>query len=610
MTHEVLRRRRFGLDLLLAIFVACTLFGHHYRFEDLFAYVQDDVYQSLADAFRAGRLSVVSGSERIFVDTAPVGDDAYVVWGPFPAIIYAAFDIACSAVGLPPFPKAALFFATVVLHLVLVLRITRRLFGGGTWLPRIVMVCYAFSYPFWYAAHEAPRVFWVSILFSSTLFLFGLLSFARAMEQPDRLGPWAWSALALALAFLTRALYGLHLAVFAITALTVRPWNRRHAVFLGVCAFGLLLYFAYNHARFGDPLMFGEALIYQSRWDEEVIAKGVLPRDPLRTLAQWGEALFSFLALPEPPWSASLDTLYRHHQTFIFVMLLPLVLALIVASPRWVRTASAYRTELTLIGVSVVLILFYILWADEFEIRYQMDYVPALFVAGLKAAWDAARRRSPWLAPPLVALVAGTYVVLHALVADSVAKTHGVELPTISAYPHRMGVEVPGMWYFSGQDTGPSIRCEAIPTVHESASDLPVRQESLDRLGIFRFTRGKCEMLFFSGGTLRLDPAKVCQIELFLDDNDLDSCGRITFYRDGRPVGHMSEARTERPGERLCTFPLGITGERLVRADFLFEPVPKRSADWLRATKRYKMSELRATCWDVGHPTGLAPPDG
>lgn len=596
MTFEDLRRKRARWDLALAAFVACALFGQHYGFEDLFAYVPDDAYQALADAFRAGRLSVVSDADRIFLNTAPVGDDAYVVWGPFPAAVYAALDVAFGAIGLPPFPKAALFFGVAVAHLFLVLVLARRFLGDRTWLPRLAMVGYAFSYPFWFAAHENTRVNWVSILASSTLFLAGLRLFARGLEEPHRLHPWLWSAACLALAVLTRAVYGLHLGVVALATLTVRPWTRRHAVFLGVGSAGVLLFFAYNHARFGDSTMFGDALIYQHNWDEEVLSKGVLPWDPLREVVRWGQALSAFVGLPEPSWAAGVDTLYRYHQTYILILVLPAILALIAALPRWTRKALDHRLEWMTLGAGIAPILLYVLWADELEIRYQMDYVPLLFLAGLKAASDAAGARRRWLSAPAVAGVAFTAVALHAVVVDRVVSDHGLEPPVVSPYPHRMDLQVPGMWFFSGHPVGRSIRCEAIPTVHESASDLPMRQESLDRLGIFRFPGNRCEMVFFSGGTLRIDPDRDCRVELFLDPHDLDDCGRITMYRDGHPAGRLTEVPTDRQGQRLCVFSLGVTGERLVQAYFRFDPVPRRSPDWLRATRRYGMTELRATC--------------
>ncbi len=596
MTFEDLRRRRARQDFALALLVACALFGRHYGIEDLFAYVPNDAYQSLADAFRAGRLSVVSDADHIVVDTAPAGDDAHVVWGPFPAVVYAVLDTVFSAIGAPPFPKAALFFGLAVVHLFLVLVLARRFLGDRTWVPRLAMACYAFSYPFWFAAHEETRVNWVSILASSTLFLAGLLFFARASSESSRSGHWFWSALFLALAVLTRAVYGLHLGVVAIAALTVRPWTRRHAVFLGVSAAGVLLFFAYNHARFKDPLMFGDALIYQSTWDEEATAKGVLPADPLRTLARWGEAAFAFAGLPRPPWSDAIDTLYRYHQTYILILVLPTLVALAAAVPLWKRTARAHRLEWTTLCAGIVPLLLYLLWADEFEVRYQMDYVPLLFLAGLQGASDAAGARVRWLAAPAALVVALSSVGLHFALADRVIAEHGVDPPLVSRYPHRMDRQVPGMWFFSGHPVGRSIRCEAIPTVHTSPADLPVRQESLDRLGIFRFPGDRCEMVFFSGGTLRLDPDRDCRIELYLDADDIEDCGRVALYRDGRPAGRLAEARTDRGGQRLCVFPLGVTGERLVQAYFRFDPVPLRSRDWLRTTPRTGMTELRARC--------------
>ncbi len=596
MTPKDPRCQRRRWDLGLAVLVACALFGQHYGLEDLFAYIPDDAYQSLADAFREGRLFVVSDTDRIFLNTAPVGDDASVVWGPFPAIVYAALDTVFSGIGLPPFPKAALFFTVAVAHLFLVLVLVRRLLGDRTWVPRLAMACYAFSYPFWFAAHEETRVNWVSILSSSTLFLGSLRAFAGALDRPERLGPWACSAMLLALAVLTRAVYGLHLAVLALAALTVRPWDRRHGVFLGVSAAGVLLYFAYNDARFEDPLMFGDALTYQFNWDEEVTAKGVLPPDPLRTLARWGEAAFAFAGLPRPPWSDAIDTLYRYHQTYILVLLLPALASLGAALPRWMRLARAHRLEWTTLAAGVVPVLLYLLWADEFEVRYQMDYVPLLFLAGLKGAADAAGARARWLAAPAALVVAVSSVGLHFALADRVIAEHGVAPPIVSRYPHRMDCQIPGMWFFSGHPVGRSIRCEAIPTIHSSAADLPVRQESLDRLGIFRFPGNRCEMVFFSGGTLRLDPDRDCRLELYLDANDIEDCGRITLYRDGLPAGRLAQAPTDREGQRLCVFPLGVTGERLVQAYFRFDPVPLRSRDWLRATPRYRMTELRANC--------------
>lgn len=596
MTFEDLRRKRARWDLALVILAAGLLFGRHYDIEDLFAYVPDDAYQSLADAFRNGRIAVIEDAERIHQDTAPVGDDAHVVWGPAPAVGYAALDAVCALLGLPPFPKALLYFATSVVHLYLILLLSRGLLGDRAWLPRLATVCYAFSYPFCFAASEATRVNWVSVLVAATLLLGGFHLLRRSLQDPDHPGSLAGPAALVVLAGLTRAVTFLALGLIALVVLSGRPLRRRHAIFFGIAASGVVLLLWYNAMRFGNPLTLGDGLIYQSNWDEEVASKGVLPFDSFRILARWGEAVFAFLGAPQPPWGRPVDTLYRYHQTYIGILVLPFVGAILAAAPGWFRKARRHATELALAGTATVFILFYLTWMNEFEIRYQMDYVPLLFLAGLKAASDAAGARRRWLAAPAVVVTALTAVALHAALADRVIAAHGIDPPTVSPYHHRMDRQIPGMWFFSGHPVGRSIRCEAIPTVHESASDLPMRQESLDRLGIFRFPGHRCEMVFFSGGTLRLDPDRDCRIELFLDPDDLDDCGRVTLYRDGRPAGRMTEAQTDRKGQRLCVFPLGITGERLVQAYFLFEPVPRRSTDWLRATRRYGMTELRAEC--------------
>lgn len=574
-------------DLFFCLFLCLIVFSQTYRPQDLIGYVQDDIYQDMANAFREGRLAVLENASKAFIDTVPMGDRVFVVWGPFPALVYAALDAPLVALGLLPFPKALLFFIVCVFHLYFALAILRRFLTGLLWLPRIILMTYALSCPFWYIGYEALRVNYVSILFSTTSMFSGLYYLSKAIAGPQ--ANLAKAAVLFGLSGLSRALT--FVPIFALAGLVLLGLRRRAATFFAIVSASASIFLLYNYARFGTPFEFGEGWLNQGRWDEQLYGADVLPADPLRAALRFLLAFCAYFGLPPP--ETTIDTLYQYEQTFFGLRQLPWLLAAFFGACLWLRQWSANLFPLGVFVCALSAFSYHLLFGQDQTIRYQFDYAPLFMLAG--AAGLGEIREKPKIFLPIFCVFTLLPVVLNLALHKHLVQELSVQRGQAIAYPHRIDGGMDGMMFFLGQKVQSELRCEEIKEALSGPEDISERQRDLRRIGIYRFSDGRCEISFFSAIILRVAAGNVCKVELDLEESSINDCARVRLYADGRFVGRMQRSAAAPPGILRCEHEVSQQG--IVKTRFVIDPVPYRSEDWLRKSPRYGFFGVRTRCF-------------
>ncbi len=354
-------------------------------------------YGALADAFLHGRLYVEKCPE---IDCAVFNGRTYIIFPPLPALTLIPF---VALTGLPAFKGAialALIFAAISLF------VWRRIFDemnvdrvSANWL----LAAIAFSSPLFYVVMKANGAWFMA---QSLGFLMATLAIASALLWRN-----LWLACGFAaLGFLCRQMlifYPLFLLLLAMPAgerLMPPSFARIRSIALAALPVlaALALIFAYNYARFGNPLDTGYGHISNPGSTDYIT----------RRLQDYGlfsprYVLFNLYHLFLQGFHAEFDATHRVALTGIDWN----GAALLVACP-WIALAYYMKFDriavagLAVIAVIAGITLFYHSngYAQIGAMRYALDWLPIAFVLLARSARPEAFRALPLLVTIAIAM--------------------------------------------------------------------------------------------------------------------------------------------------------------------------------------------------------------
>ena len=608
-----LSRKKAGFLAAIAIVVIFAFFSaaKSYSVKDLSRHFRVDLYQSLADSFRAGELSLLEdGRRKTSVDVTPRGRKIYLSWGPAPAAIYALFDALFELLGFGLFPKVPLFFCLLAAHVVSIFLILNLLMDGKIAVPLLLVGFYCFSFPFWNFINSEIEIYEISSMYASAFFLLGVSCYMRSWKVSST-AVAALSAIFLSCAMLSRPTYFIWVFILSIFIIFSGKKRKNSVLFCSIVIIGGTIFLIYNHLRFGNLFNFGEKFKFHSVWEEYIFDLGIIPFSLKRTLARFQEAFYWYLGINighiknQQIGFSPINTLYATYGDNLFLLkrLSILNVGLVYGLFWWIRIIRKHQRELTLLVGVTCIIFFYLFYQQSCELRYSMDIWPVLFILSGKGIYDfsnvISRKNEKNYSTFVCFLIISLAFALNVVNGEALNNR-----PDISNEPMPF-------WEFEPVNTDCSLKCTLITPVYESFEDIHSwkEQEFLFMLGIYRFIGDECYMLFFSGATLEVQPSKECRVELLLHRPDIEDCERITFYLDGYPQGSLTETYVDNANQRLCTYMLPPTGLELISAYFLFEPVDFEVYDLRRQTKHYRMYQLNMNC-DITIPDTVGSPDG
>lgn len=600
--------RRLNTAVVSAFVLAVTVLSvfTNYDFKDLSGHFRFDLFQSVADGFRAGQLSVLEGREnKIFMDLTPQGNGLYYKKGPLPPLLYAFLDTIWLFFGCGLFPKVLILFVFLAFHQYFMLLLLRRIFGRRSVLPFLLLVFYAFSLPYWLLVNTLIDVCEIAILMSSTFFLGGLYYYSYLFDEESSLDRYVLCSVFLACALLTRVTYFITVFIMTIPIVLSKRGLKKRLVFGLVAIGGVAVQFFYNYQRFGNPLEFGEILsLYNGVWVEVVYTMEVLPFSLERSITRIIHSLYGYLGIDLRMFvEGSIDSLFygRGQSVHFGIQYLPLFLGLVSGACIWRKNIRDHIREVALVAAMFAVIVFYVSYLESVELRYLMDFWPLAFLLSLQGIVDVANtrirkvHRNAFLVV-VVALIASSTILIQWQLRDSLAQTLGLDPVAVEEQPFKLGAHT---HYGKGRGrtiTETSLDCPSIHPRYRSFGEIPAREDRLDRLGIYRVSEDACYMLFFSGATLAFEPGKDCRIELVLDPQEVRDCGRITFYHDGHDRGGMRNAAGAETDRKVCTSKIPATGQRMIQAYFFFNDVDLNVSDLMQGTQRFRMYRLATLC--------------
>jgi hypothetical protein len=587
--------RRIQPGLLLAVAIlACApvlLLGLRYGFGNLLGHFSCDLYQPLADSFREGRssLSVDAAKVAIFDATLWRGD-IYLSFAPFPAALYAVLDAAAALFGLSSFPKVALFAAFAVAHTLALFFLLLRLAPRGVTLAALLTLSYILAFPLPNLIVYDVGASEVAALYTSTFVLLGALFWLRYQAQPSM---WtaALAGLMLGAANLNRPTAWAYTAALLAVTFVLRRLRRDALCFGAIAGGAILAFLAYNVARFGNPMNFGDSFSYTGVWEQAVDNHGVAPSTFGRGIVRTLEALKGWFGV-RPHTGADAWTLYVISEggAQLTERANLLLLGLFAGAAAWIRAFRKPGLELALLAGVAAHFLFFVLAFQSVTSRYVLDVWPAIFLLSVAGLHLGATRASevlgkPWLshAFAIVALcsIAFTLSGRHGLAARAIFSPNWLKpLRTLSSAPTSnaslgdTGADLCPGGMIKAQHGAPpsSLSCSALsPREDESPPPSWVAQEDLHRLGLYRGASGRCYMLFFSGATLLQDAESSCRAELHLEPGAVSGCEAVELRLDGDTLGPMSRREGLDGKDRLvCSRALPDHGGGPVQLFFVF----------------------------------------
>jgi hypothetical protein len=334
-------------------------------------------FDHLANSFLHGRLDLVS--PLALLDLTPHAGRWYVPFPPVPALLLLPLVAVLGPMAPLEVPvSVTLGGLNVALVYLLLGAMRRRGWIGLDDRSRLWLVgLFGFGTVHWYAACEGT-VWYLSQMVTVTFLALAALAAVRRAHP-------AWTGVALALAVGTRPNVALALPFFLAElalrdredGVTSRRWVRRGVMLVLPIGVAGLALFAYNAARFGDPLDFG------------YVTQNVDPRlkSDLRTYGQFN---FHFLPRNAKLALASLPTFHTKFPFFTpraegmsLFLVTPAFLYLLRRLPRtlWGRGAWA-----SLLLLNVPLLLYYNTGWDQLGYRFSLDYsIFALCLFGVNA---------------------------------------------------------------------------------------------------------------------------------------------------------------------------------------------------------------------------------
>lgn len=354
-------------------------------------------FGALADAFLHGRLHVERCPE---IDCAVFGGKTYVIFPPLPALALLPF---VALTGLPAFKGA---IALAMIFAALALLIWRRIFAAldvnsvsANWL----LAAIAFSSPLFYVVMKANGAWFMA---QSLGFLMATLAIASVV---------LWRSLFFAcvfagLGFLCRQMlifYPLFLLVLAMEP-GEKVWrpslSRIRSIALAALPVlaALALIFAYNYARFGNPLDTGYAHISNPGSEDYITRR-------LQDIGLFSPKylIFNLYHLFLQGFHAEFDASHRVALTGIDWN----GVALLVACP-WIALAFYMKFDrvaaggLVVIAIIAGITLFYHSngYAQIGAMRYALDWLPVAFVLMARSARPEAFRALPLLVTIAIAM--------------------------------------------------------------------------------------------------------------------------------------------------------------------------------------------------------------
>ncbi|GHB41297.1 hypothetical protein GCM10007094_33420 [Pseudovibrio japonicus] len=222
---------------------------------------ESNSYALLADAFLHGRFYAESCFD---LDCALYEGQVYVIFPPVPALIALPF-IAIFGIGFHQF--IALGTVCFAITGVVWWQLTRH-YQEDFRLALLLVVAFLFATPLQYTVLRADGVWFFAQAVAVMLTSLALWS---ALIKRN-----AWLVgLFIGLAFLTRQMSILYMPFFFVlmtpadrSIFDINSESIRRLLKLAVFpALAILVYFAYNYARFGDPMQTGYSYIFPPEWD-------------------------------------------------------------------------------------------------------------------------------------------------------------------------------------------------------------------------------------------------------------------------------------------------------------------------------------------------------
>lgn len=363
-----------------------------------------DALKALPNPYEASsRGSILSSDQQ---DLSYYHGRFYSYWGPVPALLLFVPFRALGLGDLPPaFAVLVLCFAGLLAALGLLRWLVRRFAPvAPAWAVGVCAALLAL-------ASTAPYLLRRPAQYEVALgggYAFGmgalLLLLSGGLRERPSWGRLAAGSLCAGLAFGSRPPSGIGIAV-AVALLVWRPeWRtpRAIAILLGPFAVCVLAYLAFNAARFGSPLEFGQTLQLTggNPQDQHPSPSYTIPGlwyqlvEPPRL-----RAAFPYFALGPPPGAPfAVPKRFDGIEPTGGVLTCAPFIALLVAAP-WAlrRRAGALRAVVWgFVAMVTALLLFTTTTLNGTTQRYQMDYLPLLLLAaGL--VWLVASDRRAWL---------------------------------------------------------------------------------------------------------------------------------------------------------------------------------------------------------------------
>jgi hypothetical protein len=378
-------------------------------------------YNQLADAFLHGHLWVARAPAGLadlpepynpeqhfrfiaaYPDFAFYGKYLYLTWGPAPVLVLLVplhllgFEPSESLI-LVPFAIAGLGFALATLHVLL-----RQLGVESTWMCVLAALTISLCSAVPYLAGD-PTVYHEAIAggfcFAMAGVWLAVSTIADRRASPVRL---ALMSLSFGLAIGSRPTLVVLAVLLVPVYLALRSTRRRRgllAALIAPLATCVLLLAAYNQARFGNPLEYGNR--YQLSGGYNLIyhwgALGYIPPGVWSYLLTPPrlDVLFPFLVFiaPQVSYPAALPAHYVPitEGTAGLLPMAPIAVFLVALPWLWRRRPAVLGAlgpallALTLAGAAIMLLLSYEFFGTTE--RYEVDYIPPLLFGAL-AAWLA-----------------------------------------------------------------------------------------------------------------------------------------------------------------------------------------------------------------------------
>jgi hypothetical protein len=593
MIYKRYKGKFFLLDLLF-IFSAFYLSSYHsYNQNNIFQHFDQDFFQLLGDSFRELKLSI-SNNINCILDLSESKGDYYISWGPATALLYAIADSFSLFLVGKEFPKVLLFLINGLFHSWLVLSLIMIELKNRT-ASYILTFFYLQSFPMYFFFNYDIQTEHISTLYGVTYLLAGLYFYRKSLQRSNLF--LFLSGLFLGLGVLTRISYWIYAFVFSLYFIGSTKIAKRGKVFilLPICT-AVIIFFSYNYLRFGELFNFGERYNkYHGLWTEVINDMRIIPMSWTQLLIQIQEMLNDFFDF-NPRYRifdhSYLYNLYLHYGPMYFKVVKGHYFGLLAffASFYWLRDKSK-RFHVTCLLSLLSVLFFWFYHIQMIEMRYLIHFWPLLFVLSCWGLGEIVTRVNFY---PSYSLV---IISLLWLAFGKVDRSKLIEDGLVNY--------IPGPMTFPDKYTGEYCYKSKVSEVLQCSDIYPItdlkdlnnifEEDDYHRLGIYRTSSQQCEMLFFSGATMKFIENSFCKIELTFDEGS-NFCEEIDLYISGDNLGRMTKAVGE---NGKCVFEMHNANSPFHQTYFYFHKnglLNREINNLMNQTQRFPFQKLEVSC--------------